>query len=467
MDAVATLVHQALGSDYTVERELSGGGAAQVVVARDHRLGRRVVVKILRSALVSPDRVERFRREIQLALSLQHPHIVPILSAGEAEGVAYLIMPFIEGESLRARLGEGPLGVVEAVRVLRGVALALGYAHGRGVVHRDVKPDNVLLAGGTPMVADFGIAKAIAGARSEDHSTDYTLTLAGTSVGTPTYMAPEQIVASAETDHRADIYAFGVVAYEILAGVPPFRGPGTRHLFTAHLTEPPAPLWQHRSDVPQALAELVVHCLAKDPAARPASAEEIAGTLEAPEMVSGHFAAPSQDALPAAPRRPPRRALRLAGAALAILLAAAFALVFLRGDPGGAPVRAQPAAPIVAVLPLASVGGRSDSGVAAAVYDEITTALGALDGVRLMGTTGAAALQRRLASGEAPPPNLTAWVEGAVYRADGELRLAVRVVGADGVTIEAIADDSGAGLREMAADAASRIAAALQPPPRP
>ncbi|MDQ2670295.1 MAG: serine/threonine protein kinase, partial [Gemmatimonadota bacterium] len=223
-----SLVQQALGPDYSVERELRGGGAARVVIARDHRLGRRVVVKILSNEYVTPDRIERFRREIQLAISLQHPHIVPILSAGDADGLAYLVMPFIEGESLRARLESGPLGVVEAVRVLRGIALALAYAHGRGVVHRDVKPDNVLLAGGTPMVADFGIAKAIARARDDQATGDHTLTLAGTSVGTPTYMAPEQIVASPDTDHRTDIYGFGVLAYEILAGTPPFRGSTTQ-----------------------------------------------------------------------------------------------------------------------------------------------------------------------------------------------------------------------------------------------
>lgn len=465
MDAVESLVQQALGSEYSVERELRGGGAARVVIARDHRLGRRVVVKILSNEYVTPDRIERFRREIQLAISLQHPHIVPILSAGDADGLAYLVMPFIEGESLRARLESGPLGVVEAVRVLRGIALALAYAHGRGVVHRDVKPDNVLLAGGTPMVADFGIAKAIARARDDQATGDHTLTLAGTSVGTPTYMAPEQIVASPETDHRTDIYGFGVLAYEILAGTPPFRGSTTQQLFTAHLTEAPAPLWQHRKDVPQALSLLIMRCLAKDPGGRPQSADDLAATLEGPEMVSGHFDAPDPVVAPpaAVPRRRPRVLFGL-GIMAAVLIAIAAWLGGGRGSDEPRPAAEPPATaavtPVIAVLPLASVGD-DVSAAATAVADEITSALGALDGVRVLGTTRSAALQRSIIEGRDLPAELYGYVEGAVYRENGELRIAIRLVGADGVTIAAAAGDSSAGLREMAAAAAARIAAVI------
>jgi len=160
MPSTTELIESVLGPGFSLEHELSGG-MARVFVARDDRFGRRVVVKLVGRDVIAPEAVARFRREIQFAMDLQHPHIVPILQAGEADGLPYLVMPYVEGESLRARIGGGQLQLVEAVRILRGVALALAYAHSRGVIHRDIKPDNVLLAAGTPMVADFGIAKAM------------------------------------------------------------------------------------------------------------------------------------------------------------------------------------------------------------------------------------------------------------------------------------------------------------------
>ncbi|MGH7534360.1 MAG: serine/threonine-protein kinase, partial [Gemmatimonadales bacterium] len=213
-----------LGGAYAIERELGGGGMSRVFVALETRLGRRVVVKLLRPDLAPGVSADRFEREIRVAAQLQDPRIVPVLHAGDAGGIPYYTMPLVEGESLRSRIARGPVPLGEAVAVLRDIALALECAHDRGVVHRDIKPENVLLSGRTAMVTDFGIAKAIAAA-AEAGSGD-TLTDVGTVLGTPAYMAPEQ-VAGGEVDHRADLYAWGVVAYEVLAGTHPFADKAT------------------------------------------------------------------------------------------------------------------------------------------------------------------------------------------------------------------------------------------------
>ena len=204
----------ALGSGYRVEKELGGGGMSRVFLAEEVRLGRRVVVKVLPPELAAGVSVDRFEREIQLAARLQHPHVVPLLTAGSAGDLLYYIMPFIEGESLRAKLvREGELPVADALRVLRDVLDGLAYAHGQHVVHRDIKPDNVLLSGKHALVTDFGVAKAVAESTGKQ-----TLTSMGVALGTPAYMAPEQATADPHTDHRADIYAVGALAYEMVYG---------------------------------------------------------------------------------------------------------------------------------------------------------------------------------------------------------------------------------------------------------
>src|SRR5688572_30246488 len=248
-------VQRTLGSTYTVERELGGGGMSRVFVALDTGLGRRVVVKVLPPELAASVSIDRFRREIMLAAGLQHPHIVGVLSAGEADGLPFFMMPFVEGESLRSRLERGRLPIPETVRILRDVARALAYAHERGVVHRDIKPDNVLLTSGSAAVADFGVAKALSSARQQTTNPgDGTLTLVGTSLGTPTYMAPEQAAGDPNTDHRADIYAFGCMAYELLAGQPPFHELSPHQLFAAHIAERPVPIANQQPNVPRVLA---------------------------------------------------------------------------------------------------------------------------------------------------------------------------------------------------------------------
>ena len=222
----------ALADRYVLGRELGGGAMSRVFVAEETELGRQVVIKVLPPELAASVSLDRFRREIQLAASLQHPHIVPLLSAGQAGDLLYYSMPLVEGESLRARLRrDGELPVAEAVRILRDVADALSYAHAHGVVHRDIKPDNVLLSDGHALVTDFGVAKAL------DQARQSSLTSTGLALGTPAYMAPEQAAADPHTDHRADIYALGVLGYEMLTGRPPFTAPTAQAVVAAHMTQ--------------------------------------------------------------------------------------------------------------------------------------------------------------------------------------------------------------------------------------
>ena len=276
----------ALGRAYLLERELGGGGMSRVFLALETALDRKVVVKVLLPELAAGVNVDRFRREIQLAAQLQHPHIVPLLAAGEADELPYFIMPFVVGESLRARVArEGELPISETVRILRDVVSALAYAHARGVVHRDVKPDNVLLSGGVAVVTDFGVAKAVSA--SSDIKGAGGVTSLGVALGTPMYMAPEQATASPQVDHRADLYALGVVTYEMLTGQPPFAGRSPQAVLAAQVVEDPQPVERRRPAVPPMLASLVNDCLAKRPADRPQSAGDVMHVLDAIATPSG------------------------------------------------------------------------------------------------------------------------------------------------------------------------------------
>lgn len=294
-----------LEATYRVDRELGGGGMSRVFLAEETALGRRVVLKVLSPDLAHVLSAERFEREIRVAARLQHPHIVPLLSAGRAGDVLYYTMPLVEGESLRSRLDQqGELPVAEAVRLFREVADALAYAHREGVVHRDIKPDNILLSDRHAMVTDFGVARAVSEAVGGT-----TLTQTGVAVGTPAYMAPEQ-AAAAPTDHRADLYSLGLVAYEMLAGHPPFRGTTAQALIAAQMTQAPPPLTEARPSVPAELAVVVHRCLQKRAADRYEDAAELVAALD-------HIA-PA-----AAPARPviSRRALLTSGGALGLLAA--------------------------------------------------------------------------------------------------------------------------------------------------
>ena len=286
-DVMAQLA-SSLGTGYVLERELDGGGMSRVFVAYEPALGRRIVVKTLAPELAAGLNGERFEREIALAASLQQANIVTVLAAGRSGNAPYYTMPFIEGRSLRDRLArEGALPIRDVVNVLRDVARALSYAHERGVVHRDIKPGNILLSGGAAVVTDFGIAKALGDARADGGGTAPAITQRGVVLGTPAYMSPEQLAADPEIDRRADLYALGAVAYEMLTGNPPFTGRSPQELVAAHLTETPKPVDGDRPAIPPALATLVMQCLAKRATDRPQSADDVLAALETADRSVG------------------------------------------------------------------------------------------------------------------------------------------------------------------------------------
>lgn len=485
---------------------------SRVYVAYDRRLGRRVAIKVLRPELALGVSLDRFRREIRTAASLQHPLIVPVLDTGEVDGLPYFTMPFVEGESLRARLSRGPLTVVETVRVLRDVARALAVAHSRGVVHRDIKPDNVLLADDAAVVADFGVAKAFADARFRDTAEAAiaaTHTTEGVSLGTPAYMAPEQVAADPYASFPVDIYAVGVLAYEMLTGAPPFSGRSPQQVMAAHIAEVPVPVQQHRPEVPPALADLVMRCLEKDPVRRPASAAVLVDALEDPQVMSGSFTPIADDGtgaealrvltgeapslsgngavLSGTARRPIERRLegqtgngtrvRRLLAGLAALVVALLAWVTgSRSELSRVSTASSPAAspaivpapvtdttPSVAILPFAFLGADSTQAYAAdAITEAITSALSQERGLRVQSRAASVALQQRLASGDTARLPVRALVEGVVEVQGESVRLTVRLVNAsDGFTLFAdriegrrddlfaMEDDVARGMREL------------------
>ena len=251
---------------------------ARVYVALDASLGRRVVVKILPLELSGGVSTERFRREIQLLARLQHPNIVPVLTAGAMDDLPFFTMPFVQGESLRVKLTrDGKLSSSEALGILKDVAAALAHAHAEGIVHRDIKPDNVLLSGRAAMVTDFGVSKAVRDAAGGNAA---ELTSVGVIVGTPAYMAPEQAAADPNVDHRADIYSFGAMAYELLTGQTPFANRTPQSMMAAHIHERPAHVVQGVRGIPPALGDVIMACLEKSPDARPQTADELLQRLE-------------------------------------------------------------------------------------------------------------------------------------------------------------------------------------------
>ena len=432
-----TRLQATLGDAYSLERELGGGGMSRVFVAQEIALGRSVVVKVMSADALAGISAERFAREVRTAASLQHPNIVPVLTTGIADDVPYYTMPYVRGESLRVRMNQGDrIPRRHAISILRDLARALQYAHGEGIVHRDIKPDNVLLADNAAVVTDFGIAKAISAARTTGadaaptSSNPYTLTQAGLSVGTPAYMAPEQ--AAADTiDHRVDIYAWGVLAYEMLAGAHPFPDKLTAvQLMAAHLGEKPSPLAEKVPDIPPLLGRLVMRCLEKKPEDRPASAADIIEGLDA--------AAESRETpsmmVPRMTTSKRRKPVAAGMGAVALLALGAYGITQFDRPAAAVSVSS------VAVLPFAD--DRADSSNAyfgEGIADQLMTELTKVPGLRVASRTSSLALGRRddLDVREiARQLGVGTVVEGTVRRAGGRLRVSAQLTNAaDGLTM--------------------------------
>ena len=408
----------ALSDRYTLEREVGAGGMATVYLAKDIKHDRDVALKVLRPELSSAMGTDRFPREIRLVASFNHPHILSLYDSGEAGGFLYYVMPFVEGETLADRLKrERELPIGDAVRILVEVADALAYAHERGVVHRDIKPANVLLSGRHAVVADFGVAKALRSAGGDQ------LTTVGVSLGTPAYMAPEQAMGEADIDARADIYALGCLAYEMLTGEPPFMRQTAQAVLSAHVMEPPTDPREKRRGIPDALAEAILKCLGKHPADRWQDAEELRAHLD------GLLATPSGGMTPtntrpyqaygAAPRRKGLKPWMVVAATAAIVGAGAGGWL-LSGGGGDDGVNR------IGVLPIEDISGQ-DSLFVTAMQDALGNALAQLG----VGVASRSDMLRYRDGGKssreiAEEQNLDAIVEATVFRAGEVMRINVQ-----------------------------------------
>jgi serine/threonine-protein kinase len=428
-------LQRSLGDAYTLERELGGGGMSRVFVAEDPALGRKVVVKVLSTELSGAVNADRFNREIRVAATLQHACIVPVHSAGEADGLPYYTMPFVEGETLRARIArDGALPLPDVLRILRDVAQALSYAHERGVVHRDIKPDNILLTRHHALVTDFGVAKALAAAKQGERpdgdspsNASGALTELGVSLGTPAYMAPEQAVADPGVDHRADLYALGATAHEMLCGRQLFARASAAALIVAHATETPEPVSASRPDVPPALDALVTRLLAKSPADRPQSADDLLNALDAVAAPSGETFAPSA---PVTATVPGRRLARWMAAGIVAAIAVVSLFVFLsrRSRTATADV-----GPSVAVLPFVNMSGDSkDDYLGDGLSEELIDALSKLE--RLKVAARASSFAFRNPSGDVRSIGrrlgVASVLTGSIRRAGNRLRVTTQLVNA-------------------------------------
>jgi len=409
-------LQRTLGDGYTLERELGGGGMSRVFVATERSLGRRVAVKVLPPDLAAAVSAERFRREILLAASLQHPHIVTVLTAGSSEGLPYYTMPLVDGESLRERIErEGKLPVADTIAILRDVAQALAYAHAHGVIHRDIKPANILLSGGVAMVADFGVAKAI---RDAGAGGGGALTSVGMALGTPAYMAPEQGSGDPASDLRSDLYALGAVGYEMLSGQQLFPGRTPQQVLVAHAVQAPRPVAEQRPDTPPALAALIMRCLEKDPAKRPASAEDVRKALDA--MTLG--AAATQ-------RSRGRRAMAAAAVAVVAAALAGAAWMYAARRAASSPDGDRS----IAVLPFENASGQHENDYFSdGMAEELINGLSKVPGLRVAARTSAFAFRGKDADIRdiGRKLNVGTVLEGSVRSAGSRIRVSARLVDA-------------------------------------
>jgi serine/threonine protein kinase len=436
MTSISDRLLSALGGSYTIERELAGGGMAIVFVGEDHDLGRKVVIKILPPELAASVSAERFRREILTVARLQHPHIVPILKAGEVDGLPYFVMPYVDGESIDVKLRRSrTFSVRETLGIMKDMARALAFAHEHGVVHRDIKPGNVLLAAGSATVTDFGVAKALSSARRSGEKGS-SLTNTGMSLGTLLYMAPEQAAGDPDIDGRADIYSLGITAYEMLAGSAPFANLGPREMLTARLTLPPPSLSMIRKDVPAGLERLIARCLAIDPADRPQTARALVEALEDPETISGSFAS----AGPKIARHGTRVKRAVIGALALVGAIVVSAGVYARLHTGNSSALAESTASaskpvdlgVIAVLPFVNLGADSTNAyLATGMTNAVAGKLMKTPGLRVLAPGRPRSVKRR--SDTASTANVYARLvlEGTVERVGDRLRVTARLSSTD------------------------------------
>jgi TolB-like protein/Flp pilus assembly protein TadD/tRNA A-37 threonylcarbamoyl transferase component Bud32 len=439
MADVLDRVKSALAARYAIERELGAGGMATVYLAEDLKLHRKVAVKVLKPELAAALGPDRFLQEIEIAAQLHHPHILPLFDSGEADGFLYYVMPYEAGQSLREKLArEGELPVADAVRILHDVVDALSHAHKHSVVHRDIKPDNVMLSDRHALVTDFGVAKAVSEATGRQK-----LTTEGIALGTPAYMSPEQAAADPHIDHRSDIYAVGAVAYELLTGRPPFTGTTQQEILAAHVTQAPEPVTKFRESVPPALEQLVLKCLKKKPADRWQSAEELLPHLEALATPSGGMT-PTQT-VPGAfaevlttravvsraggARWPvPRRWLGIGFGAVLSLLAAVIGARYLTRDDGGAEISDRS----IAVLPFETLGQQEVTAFTDGVHGDVLTRLSSVSGLSVISRASV----MRYRNPDTPPATIAqelgvTWIlNGEVQEFANEVQVSARLVNA-------------------------------------
>ena len=409
-------VSAALGASYRIEREIGMGGMATVYLAHDLKHDRKVALKVLRPELTAAMGTDRFPREIHIIAQLQHPHIVPLYDSGESGGFLYYVMPFVEGESLRARLSRtGRLSVSETVRLLHEIADALAYAHARGIVHRDIKPDNVMLSGRHAAVTDFGVAKAVSAAGGDK------LTTVGIAVGTPQYMAPEQAMAEPVIDHRADLYALGVLGYEMLTGQPAFEATTAQAMLSAHVLEQPHDVRERRPDVPALLADLLLKCLAKQPAGRWQSADELVAELEIIATTPSGGITPTTTRPVTAATHPAGRKRGLLVAVGLLIVLGGGAAVWQLADGGGGGIQR------IGVLPIEDISGQ-DAVFVDAMHDALTNALSRIGAVGVAPRSAILSYRRtpKTTREIARELDLDAVVETTVFRSGKVMRVNVQ-----------------------------------------
>ena len=426
MAETPSLIGSAIADRYTLERKLGEGAAAIVYLARDQRHDREVAIKVLHPSVAAAVGAERFEREIALTARLSHPHIVPMLDAGEWQGLLYFVMPLLRDASLRDQMKrQGQLAFEETLQITRDVAVALDYAHSHGVVHRDIKPENILIGGGTAVVADLGIAKVVS-----EGAGDGSLTGTGIALGTVLYMSPEQATAS-HVDARSDVYALGCMVYEMLAGEPPYTGANPQSVLAKHLTAPVPAVRSLRPSLPPNIDEVLATAMAKTPADRFATAGEFASALARTRITASSMSLGATPLAPPAPAPRPRKRLVVVAAALLAVVAVAILSSRTLLPPRGSAGSAAESVRSIAVLPFDDVSQAKDQEYfATGIADELLTALARLPNLRIAARTSSYALR---GSNLAPQEigrrlRVTALLTGSVRKDGDRLRISAELI---------------------------------------